>query len=281
MKHFFCKLSTFVVISMCASVMTFTSCSSDDDDIIDIPAVGMCNPEAMYQVATLQSLMIGNYDGFVSVGELSKYGDIGLGTFDCVDGEMIVLDGTVYQARYDGSVRVADNPLGVPFATVTTFNADFTKPIAPVESMEQLTKQLTAIVENTGRNLIYAVRVDVDNCESILVRSELPQVKPYRPLAEALTTDQREFTYQNISGTIVAVYFPSFFISQNTPGWHCHFISADRTKGGHMLNLKTTNNSQAQFDATLYFDMYMPSAGSFANSDLTKDLSGDIEKVEK
>lgn len=194
---------------------------------------------------------------------------------------MIVLDGTVYQARYDGSVRVADDALGVPFATVTTFDADITQSLDRIENMEQLTKQLTAIVEKNGKNLIYAVRIDVDNCESILVRSELPQTKPYRPLAEALATDQREFTYQNISGTIVAVYFPSFFTAQNTPGWHCHFISADRTKGGHMLNIKTTTVSKAQFDATLYYNMYMPSAGAFANSDLDKDLSEDIEQVEK
>ena len=57
------------------------------------------NCETMYQVATLQSLMVGNYDGFVSVGELRKHGDIGVGTFERIDGEMIVLDGTVYQAR--------------------------------------------------------------------------------------------------------------------------------------------------------------------------------------
>ena len=272
----------FLTLALMAVAMVFASCSKDDDDInngkVQQTAV---NSEAMYQVATLQSLMIGNYDGFISVGELRKYGNIGLGTFDAVDGEMIVLDGIVYQARYDGSVRVADDALGVPFATVTTFDADVTQSLDKVESMEQLTKQLTDIVEKNGKNLIYAVRIDVDNCESILVRSELPQTKPYRPLAEALATDQREFTYQNISGTIVAVYFPSFFTAQNTPGWHCHFISADRTKGGHMLNIKTTASSKAQFDTTLYYNMYMPSAGAFANSDLDKDLSEDIEKVEK
>lgn len=269
------------LLALAFGAVAFTSCMSDEDDNDDIAQQTTVNPEAMYQVATLQSLMIGNYDGFISVGELRKYGNIGLGTFDAVDGEMIVLDGTVYQARYDGGVCIADNSLGVPFSTVTTFDADITRSLGKVENMQQLTEQLTAIVEKNGKNLIYAVRIDVENCESILVRSELPQTKPYRPLAEALATDQREFTYQDISGTIVAVYFPSFFTAQNTPGWHCHFISADRTKGGHMLNITTTTASQAQLDATPYFSMYMPTAGSFANSDLDKDLSEDIEKVEK
>ncbi|MBQ0069977.1 MAG: acetolactate decarboxylase [Bacteroidales bacterium] len=262
-----------------ALVFTMSVSSCDKNEVITQHST--VNPESMYQVATLQSLMVGNYDGFVSVGELREFGDIGLGTFDAVDGEMIVLDGNVYQARYDGSVKIADDKLGVPFASVTKFDCDSTVTFNSVASLEDLTKQLTAIVEKKGKNLIYAVRIDVDNCDSVLVRSELPQNKPYKPLAEALATDQREFTYPNISGTIVAVYFPSFFTAQNTPGWHCHFISADRTKGGHMLNFVTNKAMKVQLDATPYFNMYMPENADFANRDLSKDLSSDIEKVEK
>lgn len=256
-------------------LLMLSSCERDENNSLQV------NPESMYQVATLQSLMIGNYDGFISVGALRHYGDIGLGTFDAVDGEMIVLGGTVYQARYDGSVRIAHDTLGVPFATVTHFDADITLTLPRIDNMEHLMQQLTAVVNEHGKNLIYAVRINADNCDHVLVRSELPQSKPYRPLAEALATDQREFTYQNISGTIVAVYFPSFFTAQNTPGWHFHFISADRTKGGHMLNIQSSTPSLAQFDATLYYNMFMPSDGSFSHSDLSKDLSEDIGKVEK
>lgn len=274
------SIKSLSALAMCAMAMTFSSCGSDDDNVTDKISAITCNPESMYQVATLQSLMTGNYDGFITVDELCRCGDIGLGTFNRLDGEMIVLDGTVYQARYDGSVRLADKTLGVPFATVTRFDADFTESIAPVENMKQLAQQLTAIVESNGKNLIYAVRIEVNDCESILVRSVLPQDTPNRPLAAALVTDQREFTYRNVSGTVVAVYFPSFFTSQNMPGWHCHFISADRTKGGHVLNLKTSKDSQAQFDATLYFNMYMPAADSFAKGNLDKDLRDEIEKVE-
>lgn len=239
------------------------------------------NSEAMYQVATLQSLMIGNYDGFVTVGEIRKYGDIGLGTFDRIDGEMIVLDGTVYQARYDGSVKIADDTLGIPFATVTTFNSDITKEIQPIKNIQDLTQQLDAAVETNGKNLIYAVRINVDDATSVKVRSELPQDKPYKPLPETLVTAQREFAYEHISGTIVAVYFPSFFATQNTPGWHFHFISTDCKKGGHMLELSTSKTMVAQLDATPYFTMYMPESASFSQSDLSNDHRDDIEKVEK
>lgn len=252
-----------------ASVTVLCSCSN-----------GAGKSETMYQVATLQSLMAGNYGGFVSTGVLRSMGDIGLGTFNGVDGEMIVLDGKVWQARADGSVNAAPDSLGVPFATVTHFDEDFTAPINGTESLSGLMKALTESVAAHGRNLIYVARIDIDNCDKVLVRSELAQDKPYRPLAVALETDQREFTYENIGGSIVAVYFPSFFATQNAPGWHCHFISNDRSHGGHMLDVAFSGQVVARFDATPYFLMYLPEDKEFSQKDLDRDFSDDIEKVE-
>ena len=239
------------------------------------------NRETMYQVATLQSLMVGNYDGFVSVGELRKHGDIGVGTFERIDGEMIVLDGTVYQARYDGIVIVADDNTGVPFATVTYFDCDTVIMVDRIDTLKRLSEKLDNTIEKLGRNLIYVIRIDVPECQKVIVRSEVPQDKPYRMLAETMTTAQREFSYENIGGTVVAVYFPSFFASQNTPGWHFHFISDDRTKGGHVLDLNVGIPVKAQIDATPYYNLYMPEKVSFSHKKLDMDLSKDILKVEK
>ena len=237
--------------------------------------------ETMYQVATLQSLMVGNYDGFVPVSKLRKHGDIGVGTFERIDGEMIVLDDTVYQARYNGSVIVADDNTRVPFATVTYFDCDTVVTIDKFDNLKDLTVRLDNTIERLGRNLIYVVRIDIPKCQKVIVRSEVPQDKPYRMLAETMTTAQREFSYKNISGTIVAVYFPSFFASQNTPGWHFHFISDDRTKGGHVLDLSVGIPVKVQIDATPYYNLYMPKDASFSHKKLDMDLSKDIQKVEK
>ena len=56
--------------------------------------------------------------------ELKKHGDFGIGTFDALDGEMIVLDGVVYQAKADGHIYQAADNLTTPFATVTYFDSD-------------------------------------------------------------------------------------------------------------------------------------------------------------
>ena len=53
----------------------------------------------MYQVSTLQALALGYSRSVVTVGELLRHGDTGLGTFEDVDGEMIVIDGNCYRAK--------------------------------------------------------------------------------------------------------------------------------------------------------------------------------------
>ena len=74
----------------------------------------------IYQVSTLQALALGYSRPVVTVQELLEHGDTGLGTFENVDGEMILIDGQCYRALEDGEVVVAEPTMGVPFA-VTTF----------------------------------------------------------------------------------------------------------------------------------------------------------------
>ncbi|MCR5235859.1 MAG: acetolactate decarboxylase, partial [Lachnospiraceae bacterium] len=68
----------------------------------------------MYQVSTLQALMLGYSRPVISVAELLEHGDTGLGTFEDVDGEMIVLDGVCYRATENGAVEIAKPDKGVP-----------------------------------------------------------------------------------------------------------------------------------------------------------------------
>lgn len=54
------------------------------------PHVADFSPE-LFQYSTLEALLGGVYDGEVTVGELLTHGDFGLGTFNSLDGEMIIL----------------------------------------------------------------------------------------------------------------------------------------------------------------------------------------------
>ena len=225
--------------------------------------------ETIYQVALLQSLTQGYYDGIIKVSELKEHGDIGIGTFEGVNGEMIVLDGTVQVAADDETV---------PFSNVTFFDKDGSVELSDINDVNALKEKLNAMVEENGKNLFYFVKMS-GTFEKMNVRSEIKQEKPYKTLDKALETDQREFSYDNITGTVVALYCPDYMNGLNTPGWHFHFISDDKTKGGHLLDLQFAK-ATAEYDATPEFDMCLTDNGDFQQMELAKDVSDAIKKVE-
>ncbi len=272
------KRNTALLLCLTAILMLNTSCGKSGRSAQS--GQGM-DDDTMCQVATLQSLMSGIYDGVVSIGEFKGFGDIGIGTFDHIDGELIMLDGIVYQARGNGEVIVAQDSVTLPFAVATHFDCDTTIDIAGASCLQEIADSLDAVVEARGKNLIYAVRIDLGRCDSVTYRSVLPQNRPYRPLAEVVAEDQRTFAVNDIGGTIVAVYFPDFFDKQNAVGWHFHFISEDRSKGGHLLDISSREAMRAQLDATPHFTLHLPDTGEFNATGLGADMTSDIQAVEK
>ncbi|MBQ8013892.1 MAG: acetolactate decarboxylase [Treponema sp.] len=248
-------------------------------------AVISCSPvqpdakkDTLFQVATLQSLMLGYYDGVSTVGELKQNGSIGIGCFEGVNGELIMLDGTVYQALFDGSIKTPDDAAKIPFANTTPFECDTSIQLENIDSLEALKTQLSAVVEKNGRNLFCFARIDGD-FETANFRSEYAQKKPYKPLAKAMETDQTFFDLTSVSGTIVGLYCPDYMDKLNTPGWHFHFITKDKKMGGHLLEIKAKTLS-AELDMTTSFKMILPEDEAFQNAGLAQDLSADIRAVE-
>ena len=81
----------------------------------------------LFQYNTLGALMAGLYGGTLTVGELLEHGDLGLGTLDSIDGELIVLDGKAYQAKgSEGKVEVVEVSPDekVPYAAVVPHQAE-------------------------------------------------------------------------------------------------------------------------------------------------------------
>lgn len=269
--------------AICALALTLamlTSCgdsSSAAESKKDEPAA-KTDRETIYQVSLLQGLTLGDYNGSVSVKELKEKGDTGIGTFEGVNGELIMLDGTVYRAKADGSVETAPDDETIPFANVTFFDTDEKQDISGVSSIADLKKLLDEKVEKLGKNQFYMVRID-GTFKKMHARSELKQEKPYKPLAEALKTDQREFSWDNIEGTVVALYCPEYMKDLNAAGWHLHFVSKDKTCGGHVLDLDV-DKAELKIDSTQGFNMQLPDTEMFPTLDLTQDQSDDIKKVE-
>jgi acetolactate decarboxylase len=189
-----------------------------------------------YQVATISSLVAGGYDGDTTVGELLRHGGFGLGTFNGVDGEMMVLDGRVYRGTVDGRVHPVARSERTPFAVVTAFQPQGSITVAAGQSLAQLQAALDALPYSESR--ILAARVDA-RFQAIQVRSEPKQTPPYRPLPEVIKEQQVVNTFTDVDGTLIGFRFPATASSVNVAGWHFHFLSADKAHGGHVITLTT------------------------------------------
>ena len=189
----------------------------------------------LYQTSTLDALMEGVYDGDVTLGELKRHGDIGLGTFAALDGEMVVLDGVVYQVRLDGKVYRPDDRQITPFAVAAFQQRGQPLHLTDGNGIAALERQLDALLA-ADRNIPVLVRID-GVFEYVKTRSVPRQNPPYARLAD-VAKKQATFEFRQVKGTIVALRCPAFMQGANLVGWHMHFLTADRAAGGHMLDCR-------------------------------------------
>ena len=236
------------------------------------PGIG---DDVLYQVSTINVLLDGGYDGMLSFGDLKKYGDAGIGTFDRVDGEAVILDGVAYQAMADGRVRTVPDAMTTPFACVTFFKADKTLELKAVPTLNALKAALDAKLESKG--VFYAVRID-GVFASVKYRSVPKQAKPYPKLAE-VTKNQPVFERSDIKGSLIGFWCPDLARAFNVPGWHLHFLSDDRRSGGHLLECNLTEG-RAQMDVTSEFFVKLPLEGVDAAA-AAADRSAELKAVEQ
>jgi acetolactate decarboxylase len=190
----------------------------------------------VYQISNISSLLAGGYDGDTTVGELIGHGGFGLGTFNGVDGEMMVLDGEVFRGTVDGQAHMVAPSELTPFAVVVPLRPQGSAPVAAGQSLEQLEATLDALPYSASR--VLAARVE-GRFRAVAVRSEPKQQPPYRPLADVMKAQQVVHTLVDVDGILIGFRFPAAASSVNVAGWHFHFLSADKTRGGHVLSLTT------------------------------------------
>ncbi|ABW68097.1 acetolactate decarboxylase [Desulfosudis oleivorans] len=238
---------------------------------------GLAPQNTVTQISTIDALLTGAYDGSMTCGELLKHGNLGIGTFDRLDGEMVMADGVVYQVRADGKVYAADKTLTTPFAAVCRFSPDRAVAFAPGATYEQVQAALDKAAPNT--NLFCAIDI-TGTFSRMHTRSVPAQTKPYPPLAQ-VTSHQPEFVMENVSGRIVGFRSPAYVKGIGVPGYHLHFISEDRTQGGHILAFEMANGAGA-VDVCDRFLLLLPGKDAmFGAADLSVDRAKELEAVEK
>lgn len=231
----------------------------------------------LFQYSTLDSLMSGIYEGTISFDELAEHGDFGLGTFDCLDGEMIALDGDFYQIRADGVAYPVSDNMTTPFAMVTRFDADQTIVLHSVENMSVLTQMLEQILPT--ESLFAAIRID-GTFPYIKARSVYQQEEPYPILVDAVANESI-FELENVTGTLIGFWMPESASGINIPGFHLHFITEDRTSGGHVKEIRI-DGAEMEIDMLPTLLMELPTYGSFLEMDpdwsMTQEMAEAVER---
>jgi acetolactate decarboxylase len=233
------------------------------------------DPHVLFQASTIGALLDGAFDGDLSFAELAEHGDLGLGTLNRLDGEMIAIDGGFFRADVDGAVRSIDPEEKTPFAVVTRFEAEIDLRIDGALSHHELLARLDALVPGAASSC--AIRLD-GRFQLVRARSVPAQSPPYRPLTEVVA-DQHVFELSNVDGTMLGFRFPAYAEGIEVGGYHLHFISEDRSRGGHVLDSRT-DGLRVRLDPSNDLHVELPPRIELADPDLAAATHAAIERAE-
>jgi len=232
-------------------------------------------PHVLFQASTIGALLDGAFDGDLSFAELAEHGDLGLGTLNRLDGEMIALDGEFFRADVDGEVTPIAAAARTPFAVVTRFEPEVDVRIEGPVGHEALLARLDALVPATASSC--AIRLD-GRFELVRARSVPAQSPPYRPLTEVVA-DQHVFELDDVAGTMLGFRFPAYVEGIEVGGYHLHFISDDRRRGGHVLDSRAAG-LRARLDPSDDLHVELPPRIELADPDLAAATHEAIARAE-
>ena len=229
----------------------------------------------LFQVSTSAALVEGLYQGAVRVSRLLRHGDFGLGTFIDLDGEMVVLEGACYRISSDGVVTTVEGDRLIPYAVVTRFSAEFAKPSLQFNNFSELIAVCDAL--RSSQNVFYAFRVEG---KFSFVKTRVMKAVRNGTGLKAASSGQEEFNFEDQEGTLVGLWSPGFAGSFSVPGYHFHFLSADRKRGGHVLECRAVD---VTIDGCAMHDMHvpLPETAEFLKADLSRNPSEDLMSAER
>jgi acetolactate decarboxylase len=231
----------------------------------------------LFQASTIGALLDGSFDGDLTFAELGERGDLGLGTLNGLDGEMIALDGEFLRADVDGAVTPVGPGERTPFAVVTRFEPTVDAELAAGLDHEAALAAIDALAPPGESS--FAVRID-GHFTSVRARSVPRQEPPYRPLAEVVA-DQHVFELTDVEGTMVGFRFPAFVEGIEVAGYHLHFVDAERRRGGHVLGSQAAGALRVRIDPADDLHVELPPAIDLADPDLAAATHAAIDAAER
>lgn len=216
---------------------------------------------SVFQISTLNAVMLGEFEPAVTVGELRGRGDLGIGTFEGLGGEHILLDGRAWNGTHTGEAFPVSDATGTPFACAARFRPDAVRALGGFSSLEALRAALDRLPEVRGaRNRITVLHLRAADVRAVF-RSFAPAPRPWKPMKETLFS-QKVTEMRFALADVVGMRFPAHLEGVNMPGWHLHVLSAPdengRRWGGHLLDLAAPGGAQARLMAAHGLELAFP-----------------------
>ena len=184
------------------------------------------------QVGTYDYLVSPDYAGLAPVADVVQGTTLGLGTFDDLNGELVLVGGVPYRVGTDGVPRPTQPGATTPFLQAIRFHPQTSGPVAPGTTCEQLARAVDALAGTDAG--IVAVRVR-GTFASLVTRSVAAQVQPYPTLSSVVAT-QTVFGLGERRAVLVGFRTGPDLAGIGAPGLHLHGLTADRSAGGHVLS---------------------------------------------
>ena len=215
--------------ALAASVIIFptASASAAGDSTID-------------QIGTYYYLVQPNFTALGQMQEATAGNTIGLGTFNNLDGEFVMVGGVGYRIPTTGIPEPITGKELTPFVQAIKFKPTKSGPIPPGTQCSQLIPAINELAQSDEG--IVAVRVR-GTFTQLTTRSVPAQSQPWPSLAQVVS-NQTEFNLDGNKAVLVGFRQANDFLGVGQPGLHLHGLITTQKAGGHVLSCTVGNDAQ-------------------------------------
>lgn len=208
------------------------------------------------------------FEGDLDAAHLKTKGNIGLGSYNQLDGELIMLDGVLYQAKQDGTVLQPSDDIKIAYANAAFFKADQEFVLKDIKNYDQLRDEINSRLPSG--NYFYGFRIH-GQFKKMTCGGLHKQEKPYTKGLDTLIPTRPKFFKENVSGTMVGFYCPEFIGNINVSGYHLHFVSDDKSFAGHVMEFEAESVNVA-FDLMKSYQFVLPETAAFEEVGFDKEF---------
>jgi alpha-acetolactate decarboxylase len=231
----------------------------------------------LYQYGVADAFVGGLYKGTLPLKDLKIKGDFGLGAPDMLNGELTMLGGKVYQTKATGETVEPENDFKTSMSFVTFFKADTLFYIENTIKEKNLLEQISKELKN--KNALYAIKI-TGKFAHIKTRAFPPVKNEPFPVITSIFNTQKFFEFSNTQGTLIGYHLPEYLNGINSKGFHFHFLSLDKTQGGHVLDF-IGQEFKIEIAELKSFELEIPTDKDFQNFKFeTKDNEA-LKRVEQ